>query len=266
MRCLGNNHGLVIVFVLIVFVALVSVAAAFWYMMNSDMKSSGRTLADAQAFYIAEAGRAAARQAITTGGQAVPWTATNVSFGGGVYTVSAVYSDAPTNQHVTITSDGYLPSSTSPIAKRRVVEKSILYSATGINLSLAASATSSPYQGQNVPAQAIDGILTTGWVSSVKASSWLQLDYGSAKTLARVNIMGNKITSITVQYSNNGTSWTTVSTGPLGTQTFTSVSARYLKLVITSGANEKAQVDEYMSYSAASATPTLDKGPSVTSL
>lgn len=267
-----NKKGIVLLLVLVILIVLSLVAFAYLSMISYEMKSVGTGLNNMRAFYIAEAGRAKARWALTTGEQAVGWGESNISFGGGTYTVRTAYSDRPTNMHVTITSDGYIPNSASPIARRTVVEKDIPFFAKGgKNLSLASGgtvATSSPYQGGNDPGQAIDGITSTGWISSVKATSWLALDYGSAKTVSRVIVDGSKITSIVVQYSNDGTSWTDVSnpSGALpGTRTFDSVSARYLKLVITSDASEKAQVNEFESYTNASGTPTLDTGSFVTS-
>lgn len=267
-----NKKGIVLIFVLVILVGLSLVAFAYLSMVSYEMKSVGAGLLNMRAFYIAEAGRARARWALTTDTQAVGWGESNISFGEGTYAVTTAYSDPPANQHVTITSFGYIPNSASPIAVRTVVEKDILFSAGGgTNFSLASGgtvATSSPYQGQNVPGEAIDGSTITGWVSSVKATSWLALDYGSAKTLGRVVVSGSKITSIVVEYSTNSTSWTPVSnpSGALpGTRTFTEVTARYLRLNITSGANEKAQVNEFESYAGAGGTPTLGKGNFVTS-
>ncbi len=267
---LRNRRGLALIFVLIVLVALSGVTLAFWYMTDSGLRTAGVELADAQAFYLAEAGRRDARYALTTGGSTPPYTQTNVSLGNGVYTVSAVYSDPPTNNYVTITSAGYVPNSTKPVAHRQVVESNILIG--GSNLSLASAGTtitSSGDQGGNPASQAIDGGSSTGWISSNKQNSWLQLNYGSAKTVARVVVSGSKITSIVVQYSNDNNNWTAVSnpSGALpGTRTFTAVSARYLMLNITSGANEKAQVNEFESYAGSGGATTLGQGKFATSL
>ena len=273
MYSVRNKKGVIIIFVLLILVALMGVALAFWYAVNSEIKSAGAGLLNAKAFYVAEAGRAKARWALTSGAQAVGWGETSSPFGAGkgTYIVTTAYSDPPANQHVTIISDGYIPDNTNVKARRQVAENNILIG-SGTNLSLGSNGTeasSSPYQGNNEPEEAIDANTNTGWISSVKASSWLSLDYDSQKTVSRVVVNGSKITSIVVQYSNNGTNWTNVlnPSGALpGTRTFTPVTAQYLKLVITSGANEKAQVNEFESYTGASGATTLDKGKFATSL
>jgi hypothetical protein len=263
MRLAGDKRGLALVFVLIILVALVGVVLSFWYMVDSELKSTGASLANVQAFYIAEAGRAKVRYALTTGGKNVPYSETDISFGNGTYTVTAVYSDPPTNQHVTITSDGYVPNSAKPVAKRRVVEKDIPLG--GVNLSLGSTATASATQGNNDPSNAIDGKANTKWVSSAKGTSWLQLDYGSAKTIGRVVVSGSKIDACVIQYSNNGSTWVSV-LNPLGsipgTMTFTPVTARYLGLNIS---GNKPQVNEFGSYTT-SGTGALNKGEFSTSL
>ncbi|MDO8536125.1 MAG: discoidin domain-containing protein [Candidatus Omnitrophota bacterium] len=273
MHNIRNEKGVILIFVLLILVALTGVALAFIYAINSEIRSAGAGLTGAKAFYVAEAGRSRARWALTTGTQSVGWTETSSPFGAGngTYVVTTAYSDPPTNQHVTIISYGYIPDNTN-IQAERLVKESNIPIASGTNLSLASNgtaATSSSYQGQNVPGQVIDGITNTGWVSSVKATSWLALNYGSSKTVGSVVVSGSKITSIVVQYSNDGTNWTAVSnpSGALpGTRTFTAVTARYLRLNITSDANEKAQVNEFESYSGSGGAPTLGPGKFATSL
>jgi len=271
MHRLNKEKGVILIFVLIVMVALVGIALAFWSMISSDMKITGAGLADMKAFYIAEAGLAKARWALIKDAQSIPWQETDTAFGGGTYTVTADYSDPPTNQYVTITSDGYVPDSTNIVAQRQVEESNITI-ASGMNLSLASNGTaasSSGHQGQNLPGDAIDGKTNTKWASSIKATSWLALDYGSAQTVSTVTASGSKINSIVVQYSNNGASWTAVSSpsGAMpGTQTFTPVTTRYLRLNITSGKNAKAQVKEFESYTGTGGEPTLGQGKFSTSL
>ncbi len=267
-----NKKGIVLIFVLVILVGLSLVSFAYLSMLSYEMKSVNAGLLSMQSFYIAEAGHAKARWALTTGTRAPGWGESNISFGNGTYTYTTAYSDPPTNTHVTITSLGYIPDSANPIAMRTVVEKNVLISAgSGTNFSLASGgtiATSSPYQGQNTPSQAIDGSAITGWISNVKATSWLALDYGSAKTIGKVVVSGSKINSIVVQYSADGIIWTPVSSpsGALpGTQTFTAVTTRYLRLNITSASSDKAQVNEFESYTGSSGTPGLGRGGFVTS-
>jgi hypothetical protein len=198
MHLAGDKQGLALVFVLIILVALAGVALAFWYAINSEIITAGAGLANARAFYVAEAGRAKARYELTTGGHTAPYTETDVAFGNGTYTVTAAYSDPPTNQHVTITSDGYVPNRTKPVAHRQVVEKSIQLG--GSNISLGSAATASDYRTNNDPSKAIDGNTNTRWISRTRGSSWLQLDYGSTKTVGRVVVRGSRIDTCVVQY------------------------------------------------------------------
>jgi Tfp pilus assembly protein PilX len=273
MHSVRDKKGVILIFVLLILVALMGVALAFWYMVNSEIKTAGAGLMNAQAFYIAEAGRAQARYDLTTGGQAMPYpTKTNVSFANGTYTVSVAYSDPPTNQHVTITSDGYIPNNTNIRAHRQVRESSISLG-SGSNLSLATNGTvasSSGHQGQNTEDRAIDGTNSTGWVAKDKGgSATLTLKYTSAKTVSSVVVNGSNIASVVVQYSSNGTSWTNVSSpsGALpGTRTFTPVTTQYLQLSITSSSGNRAQVNEFESYTGTGAGTTLDKGKFGTSL
>lgn len=268
-----KRNGFVLIFTLAILLALSGLAYAALWLFSTEIRSAGAGLLNMRAFYMAEAGRAKARYALSTGAQSVGWGEANASFGGGVYTVTTAYSDPPTNQHMTITSDGYIPDATNPIARRRVVEANIpLGAGSGTNLSLASNGTvaySSPYQGQNGPDETIDGAQNTGWVSGVKQTSWIYLDYGSAKTVGRIVVSGSKINSIVVSYSNNGSSWTAVSnpSGALpGTRTFDAVTARYLRLDITSDSNHKAQVNEFESYAGPAAGPaTLGFGSFTTS-
>jgi Tfp pilus assembly protein PilX len=274
MYSIRHKEGVILIFVLLVLVALMGVALSFWYMVNSEIRTAGAGLMNAQAFYIAEAGRAQARYDLTTGGQAMPYpTKTNVSFANGTYTVSVAYSDPPTNQHVTITSDGYIPNNTNIRAHRQIKENSISLG-SGSNLSLATNGTvasSSGHQGKdNTEDKAIDGTNSTGWVAKDKGgSATLTLRYTSAKTVSRVVVNGSNIASVVVQYSSNGTSWTNVSSpsGALpGTQTFTPVTAQYLRLSMTSSSGSRAQVNEFESYSGTGVGTTLDKGKFGTSL
>lgn len=265
-----KRRGIALIFTLIMLAGLAGLALAFWYVVNSEIRSSGASLKNAQAFNIAAAGLARARWALTTDGKTPPWGETNTPFANGTYTVTAVYSDPPTNQHVTITSDGFVPDSTNPVAGRRVIEKDITLGG-GSNLSIGSTATASSTQGNNYASQAIDGDLSpgNGWVSSTVGISWLRLDYGSAKTVGSVNVSTStpaKITTCVVQYSIDGsTNWTNVSnpSGSLpGTQTFDAFTQRYIRLYIT---GNKPQINEFMSYSG-SGTGSLGKGKFSTSL
>ncbi len=256
MRNIGNKKGVVVIFVMIVLVALTGVALAFLYTVNSEIKFAGDELANTRAFYIAVAGLAKARYELTTGGQTVPYQETDVPFGKGTYSYTAVVASDP--QNVNITSYGYVPDSANPVAQRMVAEENIA-PGVGTNLSLGSIATAA---GGN-PSNAIDGNANSKWISSTDGTSSLTLKYDSAKTVGKAVVSGTKITSCVVQYSNNGSSWTNVSgaSGGLpGTQTFTPVTAQFLRINVT---GNKPQVNEFESYSGAAA---LDQGKFGTSL
>lgn len=278
MHRIRHKKGVILIFVLLILVALMGVALAFWYAINSEIKSAGAGLANAQAFYIAEAGLARARWAFTVDGQPIKdWSgATGSPFGAGkgTYIVTAAYSDPPTNQYVTITSDGYIPDETNYVAHRQVEESNIPIE-SGTNLSLASNGTkvsSSPYQDGNGTDNLIDGDEKTKWISTTEGSSWLQLEYKSATTVDRVVVSGSKIDACVVQYSNDGSIWTNVSNPsswidaskkyPPGQQTFTAIMARYLKLNITGG---NPRVNEFKSYAGTGGAVTLRIGEFSTS-
>lgn len=266
-----NNKGAgLIIFVLVILLGLSGIVFAFLAMLSDEMKNTNAELLSMRAFYIAEAGRAKARWALITDAQGVGWGESNVAFGGGTYTVTTAYSDAPTNQHVTITSTGYIPDSTNPLVQRTVVETGVPYDTGEMNLLSGSASVASASQGNNDPEQVLDGSYNPGWISAVKEHAWLVLDYGSDKTVGKVIIYGSKITSIVLLYSLDGINWVPVPdpSGALpGTQTFSPVTARYMKLDITSGSSEKAQVDEVEAYGGSSTggTAHLGKGSFSTS-
>ena len=81
-------RGAALIFVFLVLIGLSGVAFAFLTMVSDEIGASGGGLWNMQAFYIAEAGLAKARWALSTGGEAVGWTETDISFAEGTYTVS----------------------------------------------------------------------------------------------------------------------------------------------------------------------------------
>ncbi|MFH5186829.1 discoidin domain-containing protein [Paenibacillus sp. TAB 01] len=104
----------------------------------------------------------------------------------------------------------------------------------------AASVTASSDDG-NVPANAVDGSLSTRWFANGDGQ-WIRCDLGSAKTVQSVRIawhQGNvRTTSFEIQVSSNGTSWTQVYSGAssgsslnLETYAIPSQSARYVRIV-----------------------------------
>lgn len=248
MHILKERKGVILIFVLIIMISLVGIALAFWYVTNSDMKSMGAGLANMKAFYIAEAGRAKARWALTEGAMSVPWQETDTVFGGGAYTVSAVYSDQPVNQHITITSNGYVPTSIKPVAQRQVVEKNISFTGVGMqNISIGAtpSASSNLTKVSNIN----DANPHSQWKADGKnVWEWVKLDFGGQKQFSRIVINGGKIDQRVIEYSNDNNVWQTfvnlVENPPL-IFTFDPVPARYLRLKVY---GNKPEVSEFESY------------------
>lgn len=261
---LKDKRGAALIFVFIIFVGLSSMALAFLIMINYQIRSIATGVENMKAFNIAEAGRAKARWALTEGGESVGWGESDKPFGDGTYTVTTVDNGDDT---CTITSEGYIPDSANPVARRRVVEEDIPTTSGLLNLSLDAAATASSSQGQNTPEKAIDGDpTTTRWRSSVDGASWLKLDFGSSTTFDRIVYTSAKITTYTIQYSNDDSVYIGVTNpveNPAGTVNFDSVSARYLRFNVNGNRPSVYELETYNS--AGGATPTLGQGKFITS-
>ncbi len=260
---LKNKRAVALVFTFMLLAALTSVAVAFFAMTSDEIRSTGAGLNDIKAFYIAEAGRARARWALTTGGESVGWGEPDISFGNGTYTVTTVDNGDST---YTITSEGYIPDDTAPIAKRRVIERDIPVSTDSTNLSLAATASASSEQGGSTADNANDGDSGSKWKSSVNNGSWLKMDFASSTTFDRIVYDGSKIDSYTIEYSDDDSSWSGVSgavEAPAGTVNFDSSSARYLRFSVN---GNRPEVNEFESYDIAGGEDTtLGQGTFVTS-
>jgi hypothetical protein len=228
---MSDRKGVVLILTFIVMVTLAAITAAFLYMTSIQVRASGRSLADARAFQVAQAGVAKARWALSRGGQSPGWGETASPFGAGqgTYVVTTAYSDWPTRRHVTITSSGYIPGNSNFIARRQVVESVV---PLRNNLSLSATASASSVRGSSTPDRAIDGSRTTRWQSNIRNGSWLKLDFGSPLTFDRVIYYSLGITSYSIDYSNDNLVWQAVVNpveSPARTVNFNPVSARYLR-------------------------------------
>lgn len=97
------------------------------------------------------------------------------------------------------------------------------------------------------PTNMRDGDSTTGAATNNGASEWIRADLGSAKVVGRVDVAGGNLAiwgqvalflnGAVIQYSNDGSSWTTAATisgvddtGTLFPFNFTQVSARYWRI------------------------------------
>ena len=85
MAVAGERTGAALIFVFITLVSLTVVVLAFVTMIHYEIRSSAAGWRNMQAFYIAEAGIAKARWALTTGQEPVGWGEEDEPFGEGSY-------------------------------------------------------------------------------------------------------------------------------------------------------------------------------------
>jgi Tfp pilus assembly protein PilX len=275
MERLKDNSGAALIVTFIVLVSLTLIVLAFITMVSYEIRGAAAQSNDAKAFYLAEAGLARGRWALTTGGQTVGWGESDISLGDGTYTVTTTDNGDST---YTIVSDGSIPDDTNPIAQRRVQEKSVPVSTSGSgNLSLSATAAASSAKGANTADKANDGSSSSKWQANGTPSSsnpeWLSMDFGSTTTFDQVKFdepAGNEITTYAIQYSSNGSSWTAVSnasesvSGSVTTVTFDSVSDRYHRIYITASTRRDPGIKEFESYDTSSGSLILGQGKFVT--
>jgi beta-galactosidase len=117
----------------------------------------------------------------------------------------------------------------------------------GVNLALNQPASSSTDQNNGLAASNVDdGSLTTRWSSAPGVDpSWVAIDLGSAKPFNTVILYWENAyaSQYQIQYSNDQTNWTTAYTNNAGTGgieqlTFTTVTARYVRMYGTQRATQ----------------------------
>jgi len=253
MHLFHDKKGAALILVFLVVIGLAGVALAFMTMVTDEIGIAGAGLWNAEAFYIAEAGLAKGRWALTEGGEAVGWGESDVAFGNGTYTVTTTDNGDDT---YTIASEGYVPDDSNPLAKRQVVEADMTHGPGALtNLSLAATISASSEKLPQGPAtNANDGDGGTSWKAGSKDDAWLKLDFGSSTTFDRVIYTGTNINSVTIEYSNNDVGYTAVTNAvesPSGTVNFDSAAARYLRFTMDVDSNRTADVGELESYDSA---------------
>jgi Tfp pilus assembly protein PilX len=240
---------------------------------STNSVAVGRTqLMDKQAYYIAEAGWQRARQQLVAGNwsaAASPGNTYTESFGAGEYRVTIV--DNGSNSY-TITSQAYVPNQTNTIARRQLAESNLSVTMSdGTNQSLTATASASSSDSSHPPSNANDGSTSTRWKAGSNGNAWLAMDLGSAKTLTKVVVQEKKeIDGVSIEYSDNGTSWTTISgqsviesPSKTWTATFSATSHRYFRASLTASAsNKKPEVDEMECYN--SSVSALGQGEATT--
>ncbi len=279
-----QERGVVLLITLVMMLVLSGLALASAIFSQHSVLTGQSQLLDKQAFFIAEAGWQRARQALAAGtwqAAVSPGNAYTESFGAGTYTVTIVDQSAPATQNgsttYTLTSDAYVPNSTTPAARRTVVEDNTDATATNTNQSLTAAATASTEASGQAATKANDGSVSASsyWQANTAGSGqWLKLDYTASPPTLDTFILYEKsnITGITVEYSNDNSSWSSPSgvsvtnSGTTWTATFTAAAHRYFRATFTaSGAGKKVSVKEWESYSGAARTATLSQGTFTTS-
>ncbi len=132
--------------------------------------------------------------------------------------------------------------------------------ASGSNLALNKPATAFSTSGTNVASRAFDGSTSTYWRSGSLTSNpvnWLRVDLQTAQTVSRVVIKWRSsyyAKNYQIQISNDDVNWTTVLTdnaGNGGTDdvSFAAVSARYVRLYMTTANNSSYRVNDMEVYS-----------------
>ena len=270
-----NKRGAALILVFLIFVGLSGIAFVFLTMVRDEIGSAGAGLWNIQAFYLAEAGLAKARWALTVGGETLgEWEGEeDIAVTVGTTTIGTYTIDPPVDNDdgtCTITTYGYVPNDNNPLAKRQVVEENIPVGGDLTNLSLVATISASSEKLPPNPAtNANDGDSGTQWKAGSKDDAWLKLDFGSAATFDRVIFTGNNINSVTIYYSSNDSDYTEVTNAvedPGRTVNFDSVSAQYLRLDMDVDSNKTAEINEFESYnSAEDVSATLGQGEFSTS-
>jgi hypothetical protein len=119
--------------------------------------------------------------------------------------------------------------------------------AAGTNLSLGATATASSSSGQNTPGKAIDSQSNTRWRCAGGNGCWLALDFGSNKVFTRTeyNEQGNKISAYTIEVSRDGSTWEAARGLSGDVATFGKVTARYVRIYITTVTDTEPALNEF---------------------
>lgn len=264
----GADRGVVLFLTFLLMLVVSGLALAVGVFAWNSQLTGKAAVQDKQAFHIAEAGLQRARQALA----AETWTAATgggntytETFGAGQYQATIVDNGDDT---YTITSSGYVGNTTTYSARRQVVATDVPVTLSNTNKSLTATASASSTNGGNVAGRANDDSMSTYWEAGTNGSGqWLRMDHGSATTADQIVVEeNNRIDGVNIQYSSDGSSWSTVpgltvTESPTKTWTcgFTATSARYFRGVFTaSGSSRKVSVEEFQVYDTTAASLTLD--------
>ena len=257
-RAAQRERGAALFITFLLMLVLAGLAFAVGTLAHNSMVSGKTQLLDRQAVWIAEAGWQRARQAVVAGTWSAATSPGNTyteSLGAGEYAVTIVDNGDSTD---TITSDGYVPSQTTYVARHRRVENAVPVNNTSTNQSLTATASASSSQGGNTPDKANDGNNGTSWRADTTGSGeWLAMDYGSPRTLNQVVVLEQEnIDGLTIDVSCDGSSWSGApglsvveSPAQTWTATFSPIRWRYVRARFTSvPVGNRARVREMQSF------------------
>ena len=265
-------RGAVLLLTFLMMLVLAGLVAAVGIFAHNSLLTVKTQLLDQQAFAVAEAGLARARQQLAAGA----WNAGTCTSGSpcteSFPPTSAIgqYQIVITGGNpYTVTSSAYLPNSTTVAARRQATLSAVnAYANLSRNPNAVASASSS--KGGNTPDKAKDGSLSTNWESNTKGSgSWLAMDAQLATTLNTIIVKENdNIDGLTIEWSDDASSWTAAgglsvveSPSKTWTATFTAASHRYFRAYLTSvPSSKRAAIDELETYNTASSAVSLDRG------
>ncbi len=125
------------------------------------------------------------------------------------------------------------------------------------NLALSRTySSSSNYNSSQVASNAFDANYTTNWQpqDGTFANQWLSVDFGSNISFDKVILReyANRTTGFRIEYSSNGSTWSTAHTGTTigGNKTliFNTVTGRYARLYFTSGTGAQPIIYEFQIY------------------
>ena len=260
----NTEQGAALLLTFVMMLVLSALALAVGVGAQNSASTARSIQADRLASYVSEAGWQRARQALGAG----TWMA--AASPGNSYTESVTATDGTTvlgQYQVTlvdngggeyqITSDGYAPNTTTYTARREIAEYQVaVTSSNGTNQSLTATASTSSSNASHLSSSAKDGNTSTYWKANVNGSGWLAMDLGSAMTLDKIIVKENSnITGVSVEYSDDGSSWTTISgqsviasPSPTWTATFTATSHRYFRASVSASSSKKPSVKEMECY------------------
>lgn len=127
---------------------------------------------------------------------------------------------------------------------KEIVNDPAVYTEEVIKQTVVAATASGSYNGSSQPGNAFDGNPSSAWIASGGAGSWIKADFGAVTAIDKVRLLPRTYyvtKEYAIQGSNDDTSWTTVASGQLATNssvwtdiTFAEASYRYWRVLVVS--------------------------------